>query len=350
LRICFLIPGFSDGGAQKQCAFLLNALQRYEGVDVTLIYMHPGVHDNLIERSGITIRRLEVRSNYDPRNVLRLRSMLSDIKPDILMTWMHACDVYGFFLKRAWYGMRWVMSERDSSYPVDPRYLLRALLGRRADAIAANSQKGADYWHRLGAKCPIFIFPNIVQPAPLPQPATPPTRVCMIGRLEPQKNVRTVVTAFCLLAKQRPDISFAVIGDGGERGVLQDIVARHDAQDHVAFLGFRTDITDQIATSHCIVSMSNHEGMPNVMLESISGNIAPVVSDIPEHRELLGPDYPHYVQDRNDPEAVAKAITSAIDAPHSDSVLNFARERLAVMTPERISADYLDLFRHLAGE
>ena len=351
LRVCFLISDLRDGGAQKQCALLANELKKREGVETTFVYFHDGVNSDLLDRSGLSAIKQPVASNYDPRNILRLRRRLTELRPHILLTWTHSCDVYGFFLRGAWPQMRWIMTERDSFYPLDLRYILRRALGRYADAIVANSQKGASYWQAAGAKGPLFVTSNIVVRSSTPRGAgaASSNRIVTIGRLEPQKNVKTVVQAFCLLAERRPDLNFAVLGDGAERLELQTLAEKSGAGDRIAFLGYRKDVADQIAASRLVVSMSHHEGLPNVMLESVAANRLVVPSDIPEHRELLGDDYPFYVLDRTNRECVAAAIEAALSSEREIDMLAPARSRIEAMTPGAVGDAYLRVFSAVSG-
>jgi glycosyltransferase involved in cell wall biosynthesis len=345
-RICFLIPDFADGGAQKQCIYLLNELQRDAELDLTLIHLRGGVHEDLLRRERLRLIQLPITSSYDPRNVLRLRAVLRDVRPQILLTWLHSCDVFGYFISRSMPGMRWIMTERDSSYPADPRFVVRRLLGRFADGVVANSDKGLEYWRRAGARGPLFVTSNIVkiQAGCTDIVASRPRRVAMIGRLEPQKNASTTIAAFCRLAAERPDVEFAVIGDGNELAALRQRAADAGAADRIAFMGFRKDVADQIAASGVIVSMSHHEGLPNVMLESVAADRLVVASDIPEHRALLGDDYPFYVVERQDVAAVASAIAAALDARDDTSPLFAAKRRVAAMTPTTVGEAYRNIF------
>ncbi|MCK1485644.1 glycosyltransferase [Bradyrhizobium sp. 193] len=345
IRVCFLIPGMSDGGAQKQCIYLLNELARRDDVEPYLIHFYSGVHDHLLKAENIRIERLAVRSNYNPANILRLREVLTRIQPDILLSWLHACDTYAFFLRRLVPRVRWIMTERNSFYTPDPRFWLRRHLGRHADAIIANSPQGSEYWRKAAARGPRFVIPNIV-------PGSPTTKIARtrsaihIGRLEPQKNVVTVARAFCIVAARRPDLSFSFIGEGSLRRELDTIVRNAGLSDRVTFLGFKSDVSSHILRAGAVVSMSHHEGLPNVLLESIALNTPIVASDIPEHRDLLGPEYVHYVERRNDPEACAIAIEKALHAEDSAS-FEFARSKIAGMRPEVIGDMYVNVFRNL---
>lgn len=341
LKLTILIPGFADGGAQRQCILLLNELQSDPDFDLQLIHFYDGVHAHLLRHDALKSTMFDSHSNYNPKNMYLAWQHLRQSRPDILMTWLHACDVYGYVLKRAMPSLTWVMTERDSAYPNEIRYNLRRRLGRHADLIVANSEKGAAYWRAAEATGDIFTVPNIVSIDGKPVsflPAQP--RLAMIGRLEPQKNTRSVVEAFGLLAKADPALSLAIVGTGSEEEPLKALAARQGAADRITFLGFRKDVPDQLAAATLVVSMSHHEGLPNVLLETVAAGRLAVVSDIPEHRDLFGPDYPYYVADRNDPQAIATAITRALDCPTELELLDHARASIATMTPQIVAQRY----------
>lgn len=347
IKVTFLIPGFSDGGAQRQCILLLNAMQEDPDIDVRLIHFYDGVHIDMLKRERINVQRFDSTSNYDPRNLWHVWKALKKDPPHVLMTWLHACDVYGYFLARLLPDICWVMTERDSAYPNELRYNIRRRLGRHADLIVANSFKGSSYWEDAGAVAKIFTVPNIVLKAAAAEQLYPTIpRVITIGRLERQKNPATVVSAFTILAKENPSLEFAVIGAGSEEAALRNIASREGMYTRIAFLGFRKDVPEQLARSNLVVSMSNNEGLPNVLLESVAAGRIAVVSDILEHRELFGPDYPFYVMDRANPAAVAEAVNRALNTYNDISPLKYARSRLNNMTPDAVLHTYKCIFRH----
>lgn len=350
LRVCFLIPDFSDGGAQKQCIYLLNELQCRDNLSLHLIHLHSGAHEHLLSRVNVQITRLSTSSNYDPRNVLQLWIALRKIRPDILFSWLHACDVYSFFVKRCVRGMRWVLAERDSRYPSDPRYFLRRKLGRHADAIIANSAAGQAYWRQAGARGPCFVVPNIIRIPGKAQGMPCARSVVFVGRLEPQKNVVTLVCAFCALAARRLDLNFLVVGDGSLRAEVEGVVVKAGVARRIAFLGFQRDPSSFIANAATVVSISHSEGLPNVLLESVALGIKVVASDIPGHRELLGPDYPFYVPDRHSADACANVIERALAPDGRPDPLSFARGRTVEMTPRIIGDRYIEIFRRIKAD
>jgi len=346
VKVCFFIPALSDGGAQKQCIYLLNELQLRDDIELVLIRNGEGVHDHLLKTDGLELRDIRVGSNYDPRVLLNLIRVISQTKPDILMSWLHASDVYSFFARRAFPRLKWLMTERDSNYPDELRYRVRQILGRHADGIVSNSRAGDAYWAKRRARGTRHVVNNIVSHAPYERSESSPVRhVIFVGRLEEQKNPIVVARAFCELAARRSDLQFHMVGDGSTREALESIVRDAGLTDRVELPGFRDDVRSMIANARLVVSLSEHEGSPNVLLESVSAGTPIVASAIAPHHELLGLDYPYLVEHWHDSHHAANVIERAIDDPSAAEALAFARFRVAAMTPQAVADDYMTIFR-----
>lgn len=150
MKICFFIPGFSNGGAQKQCIKLLNQLSLNYELEIHLMYFYEGISFHELNLERINLNKLNFISFYDPRNIMYANRMVREIQPNILFSWLHSCDVYSYFVKKLNPEIKWVMAERDSYYPDQIKYNIRCLLGKKSDLIIANSNKGKKYWKGLG--------------------------------------------------------------------------------------------------------------------------------------------------------------------------------------------------------
>ena len=351
IKVCFLVPGFDDGGAQRQCIHLLNQLQLRPDLDISLIHFMEGRNFSLLRQNQLTVVRLHSASLYDPRNIRNCVNAIKRLKPHIVFSWLHSCDVYASFVKISEPTVKWLLAERDSHYPLDLRYEIRRRVGLRADMIVCNSGAGALYWRRNGAPdSRIHVIPNI---AVLPKGRALPELqnhgvVTYAGRLEPQKNIAVVAEAFCLLAHKHSDTTFLIIGDGSRKEEAALIVARH-ACNNVSLIPYSPSIGDYFAATDVFVNVSLHEGMPNTVIENILYGNRIVASNIAEHRAILGASYPFYVSDIQDPAKVAKTIDAALVTPRGDEELMFARNHTAAMSAKAVTDAYSQLFYSLAN-
>ena len=106
-------------------------------------------------------------------------------------------------------------------------------------------------------------------------------RVLAVGRLTYYKGFDVLIRA----ARQVPDISIQIVGDGALRGTLEKEIVRGGIQTRVALRGRLSNRKLQalFATSHifCLPSVERTEAFGVVLLEAMRYGKAIVVSDIP---------------------------------------------------------------------
>lgn len=350
MRVCFFVANLGDGGAQRQCIALLNALQHIPDVEVHLILLGPGEHDGSLDVSELEVHRTEVHNFASPSALAFVVRTLRKVRPDVLISWLHPADIWSYAATRVVRGVPWIITERGSTYPDELIYNVRKRVGRRgAAAIIANSQPGKQLWENIGPRSPIRVIPNMVldrQTVPkLGVDSANSVECLFVGRLWPQKNVCAMTAAFTRFAAAHPRAKLVMVGQGVQSGEVARIAEDAGMANRVELLGFRSDVPMLMSRARVLLSFSRHEGMPNVLMEAVAAELPVVVSDIPEHRALLGNDYPYYVRLDSPPEKAADVIAQAWAKDRSASELYaHARDVLRSSAPEKVVAAYVDAF------
>lgn len=350
MKVCFFIPSLDGGGAQRQCIALVNTLQHTSEVEVHLILLGAGVHDDSLDVSALRLHRTEVRNFASPFALAFVVRTLRRVRPDLLISWLHPADLLSYAATRVVRGVPWVMTERCSDYTDRPAYNVRKRVGCRAPAaIIANSEAGKRYWESLGPRPPVQMIPNMVIEREAQSGASVDRSnladCLFVGRLDPEKNIGAMTSAFARLTAERPEARLIVAGIGAQASEVVRIAEGEGVASRVELLGFRKDVPRLMSRARVMLSFSLHEGMPNVVMEAIGAGLPAVVSDIPEHRALLGDEYPYYVRLGSTPKDAAGVIARAWEHGTADGqVYAHAREILATMSPEKIARDYIDAF------
>lgn len=349
MKVCFFIPSLGDGGAQRQCIALLNTLQKNRSIDLHLILLGRGEHDDSLKMSGIKVHRTEVGNFASLTALAFVVRTLSRERPHVLISWLHPADIWAYAATRLVRGVPWVMTERGSIYPDTFVFNLRKGVGRRAaDLVVANSVAGKNVWQSLRPQAEVRMIPNMVIDPDIPPQIldrAESVECLFVGRLEPEKNISAVASAFAHFAATHPEARLVVIGKGSLGGHLVQIAETAGVSNQVQLLGFRKDVPVLMSRARVFISLSHYEGMPNVVMEAISMGLPAVVSDIPEHRALLGDGYPYYVSPEASAVEAARTIAQAWShADRSDDPYGYAKSVLATMTPDAIAGEYLKVF------
>lgn len=144
-----------------------------------------------------------------------------------------------------------------------------------------------------------------------------------VGRIHPRKDLETFVRAAALVAKQHPDVRFAVVGlaeapielDYERR--LRHLVQELALADRLIFAGARRDIPAVMAALDVFVLTSRHEGFGRVVAEAMAAGRAVVVTDEGALPELVEPDRFGVTARAADPADFAGQIMRQIDDPPS---------------------------------
>lgn len=111
--------------------------------------------------------------------------------------------------------------------------------------------------------------------------------VTTIGRLTWQKGQDTFLEAAHLVLGDFPTAQFVILGDGPDRGSLEQLAAQLGIQSHVYFAGYQTEVTNWMAASDVIALASRGEGIPYVLLEALALGRPVVTTDVGGIPEVL---------------------------------------------------------------
>ena len=230
-----------------------------------------------------------------------------------------------------------VVSERnDPSLQLLPEVWqrLRPLAYRRADVVTANTAGVLEALDSMGAWERLALLPNPLPGVPatvLGSGASTATGFITVARLVPQKGLDVLIAALPLLSGAAAAWPVTLVGDGPERGTLQQQAQDLGVSDRLQFMGFRPDPERFLADAAVFVLPSRFEGMPNALLEAMAAGLAVVVTDAsPGPLEVVEPGVSGLVVPSDDPVALAAAMHElAVDPERCRRMGAAARARIA---------------------
>ncbi|MET9132534.1 GT4 family glycosyltransferase PelF [Streptomyces antibioticus] len=192
---------------------------------------------------------------------------------------------------------------------------------RRAALITPGNRYNR-LWEEEGGADPgsIRTVYNGVDPAAFPPAGPEPGTLTLswAGRVDPIKDLETLIRAFALVRAQLPDSRLRLFGGtprGGEayRERCEALAAELGHADAVTFEGRVDDIKDAYAAGNVVMLSSISEGFPFTLIEAMSCGRATVSTDVGGVREAVG-DTGLVVPPR-DPEAMAAAALELLADP-----------------------------------
>lgn len=138
------------------------------------------------------------------------------------------------------------------------------------------------------------------------------TRIGILARLEPVKDIATLLQAMRTVIECYPEVTLDVAGEGPELDRLEDISAKLNISNSVKFHGLRRDVAELLASFDIFVLSSLSEGTSITLLEAMASAKAVVVTKVGGNPHLVEEGVNGLLVPPGEPEALADAIISLI--------------------------------------
>ncbi|GAB4528693.1 MAG: glycosyltransferase family 4 protein [Parvularculaceae bacterium] len=363
LKLLHAFSTFKVGGPQVRFADLANGLgSDYEH--------HVAAMDNCFDaaelvKSPVEIHLHEFEIRKTPfislQNLKRFRALLSEIKPDLLLTYN-------------WGALEWVLVNRfaraaphlhfeDGFGPDEAggaqrarRVWTRRLLFAGGPEIVVPSQTLArvarESW-RVDPRCVICIA-NGVETAKFAANAQRDGMlgnglvIGMLGALRPEKNFVRAIRVFDALGEG--DVRLSVYGDGEERKRLEKEIAARGLEGRVALAGHIDAPENAYAEFDVFLMTSDTEQMPISLLEAMASGLPVVATDVGDIKSILPPEQAPFIAAPDAEADLVSALKTLIADPALRNELGRANRARVVAEFEKTTMieTYDRLFRSRA--
>ncbi len=337
-KILHIIQSLGNGGWENALCRILPLLSDFEHKIITLKEL--GELAPKFVASGIMVETVHCDGFFDIAGILRLRKLVREEKPDIILTYLFHADAIG----------RLVL-QRTTSAPVIPflgttynypRYLLARIFEKISKHFVfhylANSEAVKEaYVTNFGVpKKKITAIPTGIDteyfdaitknPHLLESLNLSPQDLVIIcvANLHPNKGHKYLLEAFerlhCL-HNNTTSLKLLVVGDGEERKNLEKQIEAFSSKENILFLGRRSDVPNLLKLSHVFVLPTLFEGMSNAILEAMATGLPIVTTDIPENKILIQDKQTGYLVRTHSSKDIEASILEIIkDKAHAQEV------------------------------
>jgi glycosyltransferase involved in cell wall biosynthesis len=371
VKICFIIPSLTGGGAERVAVTVLSALDgsRHE----RMLYLFSGADGVYFDKIAPGIRVVIAERHSWAGRLWELASFLRSSRPDIVMPFL-SYFITAIAVRLAGVRSRVVFNQGTptTGFLDDPDFVwqtpwrrrLFAALTRifysRADAVVVTSQGVADdlvtNYHVPRSK--IRMLHNPVDLDAIAEAASKPAEhgdlaldhpvVAAAGRLAGVKNYALLFDAIAELSSGTP-VHAWILGDGVERARLEQEVTKRRLGRLVKFLGFQHNPWRFIAAADVFVLTSTYEGFGNVLIEAMACGTPVVATRSPGTIEIIEHGANGLLVD-HEPRAVADAIARLIsDRSLRDRLVAQGRESVRQYALPLVADRYDRLFQELVA-
>lgn len=278
-----------------------------------------------LKSAGVSVHRLEVPPRSYRRERAELTALCRELRPAIVHTHGYRANlVDGAVARRVGAAAVTTMhgftggSVRNRCYEALDR---RA--ARRFDAVVAVSAPLARDMTAAGVRADRLhtvrnawrrTAPPLERAAARSVLGIPPAQFTIgwAGRVSREKGLDVLIDALAL--RPASDVHLAVIGDGPERGAVEQRAARRGVAARTTWHGFVPNADTLFSAFDLFVLSSRTEGTPMVLFEALASAVPIVAARVGGVPDVLSGDAGLLVEP-DQPEALADAIDSVVRDP-----------------------------------
>lgn len=296
MKICFLVGTLARGGAEKQLVYMLRALSE-TGIPVKVLSLTRGEsYEKEIHDLGISVEWTGASPNRAAR-LVKIAQKLREARADIVQSSHFYTNIYaalaGKFQKITSVGaIRSDLIYEMASHKITGRWQISL-----PAFLIANSVAGLRRAVERGiAPDKIEIVRNVVETdlsnggATKKNTARKPLKILFAGRLDENKKPQRFVRLAAILTRKFPQesLQFLIAGDGALRAKLENLAREFElSPDRLQFLGVCTKMSEIYEQADLLVSTSEREGTPNVLLEAMAHGLPIVATNVGGTSEIL---------------------------------------------------------------
>lgn len=314
-KISFIVGEMGQGGAERVVSLIANHLiNKGYLIDIVMLLNY-----NCEYQLDRRIRLIDLTSGTDSylRSartwVHKLRRYFIDSNTDIIISFIARVNLVAIVASLG-LNKRIIVSERSDpandgrSCIVD---ISTKILYRLTDTIVFQTKHAQEHFGKKVKDKSIIITNPLTLTVKCSKPAE--KKVVAVGRLKKGKNHRMLINAFSGVAKEYPDYTLWIYGEGPLRGELTKQISDLGLENHVFLPGGFQDIHDRIKDAQIFVLSSYHEGLSNALLEAMYMGFPCISTRCAGTEEYIDNNVSGLIVENDNAEAMREAIVYLIN-------------------------------------
>ncbi|HEX3510324.1 MAG TPA: glycosyltransferase family 4 protein [Solirubrobacteraceae bacterium] len=348
MRVTVTVPwGERLGGAEAMLQGILEGEgEAADGAEFELIFLEDGEWPGELRARGVHVDVVPAGRLRQPHRyaaaVARIRRILRERRPDVLLNWSGKTHVYGspaallagMSDRVAWWQHGFPHGRLDQL----ATWLPAVAVGCTSDAVARLQALERPVRRTFTVHAGTPIPPEEPRPAGLALPEGVPV-VGLVGRLQPWKGQDRLLRAQRILRDRGLDVHTLIVGGDSYElspeyaASLEPLARELGIAGAVTMTGEVPDAGPYVRAMDVLVNASDREPFGIVILEAMARGVAVVAVDAGGPAELVEDGVTGMLARSDEPEALADALARLVGAPD-------VRARVALAGQEQFRREY----------
>lgn len=159
------------------------------------------------------------------------------------------------------------------------KYSLRHF--KKCAHLVALTENDANYWRKHSNHVSVIPNPVTTYPEVIDDVSKEPGRIICVGRLNTQKRIDRLISAFSMIANKYPEWHIDIFGEGEQKNSLLLQIRNCHLEKRIIIHNPTNNIYYEYKRSQMLVLSSAYEGRPLVLIEAMSCGTPCVAFDCP---------------------------------------------------------------------
>jgi len=340
MKINFFISSLSGGGAERVLVTMAKKFAE-QGDDVSVVSLEKRPQFYEVD-SRVSLLRFENKGKSFSalRDLLCIRMFMKRRKAAVNISFLSRCNLIVLFAS-LFTKNKVIVCDRNNPKREHSALVfhLTNWLYKRANIVNVQTEQAKTFYPKSLQK-KITVIENPLDVEHLQRQIREKTKrekvVLSMGRLENQKDFKTLIAAFAKISTEVPDWIVNIFGLGENRQVLQEYIDAKGMHDKIFLKGRTEKPFYEMSCSSVFVLSSFYEGFPNVLCEAMHAGCLCISSDCDcGPRDLLISGKNGWLFPVQDDDKLAKLLRNSIE--NFDQLENI--RSAAQKTVERLYVD-----------
>ena len=310
-NIISIISGLEDGGAEKNLYNLVKYDNKNNHYVISLTT--EGKYGQLMRKNNINFKCLNIKKRNILsliNNFLKLRKIIKEINPRIVHTWMYHADLYGGLATKSisksfliWNIRGDVISNKNSTFTIFILNKILPLLSYALPDLVTSCSKFAIKNHIItGYKKNFLYLPNGIDFNLNEKKYDFKNsvfknfndkslfKISCISRFAKQKDFNTLFKTIAFFKKKEVNFQLFLAGNNIDKKnfELVNLINQYSLDKNITLLGQLENVNELLQFVDVNITTSSFgEGLPNVILESLSNGTPCISTNVGDAIEIL---------------------------------------------------------------
>lgn len=312
IRIINLIPTLDIGGAEAMLLKLSEKIDKNQFENLIVCIGKEGSLSKSFYSKNLKVFYLGM-DNFTGIivTIFKLKKLIHNFKPDILITWLHFSDLLGLIIKFFFPKLKIIWNLRCSTLSLNSISLKNiilvkflALFSKIPNLIIANSFSGIKAHKKIGYKNKKFIIvpngfdSNLFKPNPKYRTLIrkkiglkeKDVLIGFIGKDTKIKGFDIFLNTAKVALEFSPNLKFILVGPGLniKNEIIKKFFLKNNIKDKFIFYGTTKKIHEVLVGLDLLAITSRSEGFPNILGEAMACGVPCVSTNVGDCENIIG--------------------------------------------------------------